>query len=199
MDTHFILMRHARTEWNRQRRIQGQTDTPLAPEGVAMAAGWGQSVAQRRIDLILTSDLERARRTAELVNEHLNVPIIQEARLREQHWGHWTGLYVADLRAMRDEVRALENTGFGFQPPGGETRQEVFDRASRALCDAAREHPGKRILVTTHNGVLRALAYKLLGMNFTPDEALPISKDYRMHHLTCTAGTLAVHQLNLEF
>ncbi|WP_147819357.1 histidine phosphatase family protein [Salidesulfovibrio onnuriiensis] len=199
METHFILMRHARTEWNQQRRIQGQTDTPLALEGIDMARNWGASPELRDIDLILTSDMLRARQTSELVNERLDVPVLEDARLREQHWGDWTGLYVADLRAMRDTVRALENQGYGFRPPNGEDRQQVFDRAAEALHDAAKAHAGKRILVTTHNGVLRVLAYKLLGMDFIPDEKRPISKDYRLHHLVCADGELAVRQLNLEF
>jgi len=199
METHFLLMRHARTQWNQQRRIQGQTDTPLAPEGIKTAKGWGPCLAGRGIDLILTSDLQRARHTAELVNEHLTLPVETDPRLREQHWGDWTGLYVADLRAMREEVRARESKGFGFMPPGGEDRQQVFLRASMALTDAAKKHAGKRILVTTHNGVLRVLAYKLLGMQFTPEEPLPIKKDYRLHHLICNGGRLRAHELNLEF
>lgn len=199
METHFMLMRHARTEWNQQRRIQGQTDTPLAREGVDMARDWGRSLVRRNIDLILCSDLERARQTAELVNESLGVPLRTDPRLREQHWGDWAGLFVADLRAMHDEVRARENLGYGFRPPGGEDRLQVFERARQALVEAADEHGGKRILVTTHNGVLRVLAYRLLGMNFTPDEKRPVSKEYRLHHLVCTGGELAVRHLNLGF
>lgn len=200
METRFTLMRHARTEWNRQRRIQGQTDTPLAPDGERMARGWGAALqGHDTFDVLLSSDLLRACQTAEIANRHLNLPMEKDARLREQDWGDWSGLYVADLRTMREEVTAQERRGYGFCPPGGEDRQAVFHRVKAALTDAAERHPGKHILVTTHNGVLRVLAYKLLGMNFTPDEALPISKDYKLHRILCLEGQLMMDKLNMDF
>ncbi|KAB1439124.1 histidine phosphatase family protein [Pseudodesulfovibrio senegalensis] len=198
-DTFLTLIRHARTEWNILRRIQGQTDIPLAPQGGVMARQWGNALVDKGYDRILCSDLSRAYRTAEIINEILGLPLEVDPRLREQNWGDWTGLAVDDLRAMREQVAEQEALGFGFCPPGGESRAEVLERSRAALQASATRNPGQYTLVVTHNGVLRALAYDLMGMQYTPDEKSPISKDYRRHELLCREATLNAFKLDMEF
>lgn len=190
------LMRHAQTDYNRDKRIQGQTDTDLTPQGEAMALGWGRSLACLArdealfFDQILSSDLTRARRTAELVNQSLKLPLRQDARLREADWGHWSGRLIRELREREgDALSHQEARGWRFQPPGGEDRLQVLARAAEAILDAARRYPGKDLLVVTHQGVIKCLTYHLLGMAFLPEEGDPLTP-YTLQLLSHSQDTL---------
>ena len=106
--TTFFCMRHGLTEWNRDKRIQGQSNTDLCDEGREMARTWAESLADNHFDCILTSDLKRAVETAEIINEKLGLPMHTDPRLSEQDWGEWTGLSKSDLEGMRKLVRSEE-------------------------------------------------------------------------------------------
>jgi probable phosphoglycerate mutase len=192
----FALLRHAETDWNRDRRIQGVTDTHLTGAGEEQARAWGQRLAGLDFDGIICSDLARARRSAELINETLGLPVSEDARLREQHWGEWTGLRLADLRRDRpDLVDKLEAAGWGFRPPGGEDRLEVLQRAGEALRDAAAARPGRTVLIVTHEGVIKCLVYHLAGRKFLPSEPRLLDSG-ALHWLSAADGALKIAGLN---
>lgn len=183
--TFFAILRHGRTVWNQQRRIQGQTDTPLADEGREQARAWGRALARQGPsgewgcwDAFLTSDLERAKATARLMNEALGLPMAAftaDPRLREGDWGLWTGMGVEELRTARAaDLARQEAQGWDFRPEGGESRTEILERSLAALADAAAANPGGRVVVVTHQGVLKCLAYHLLGLRMLPSEPVPI-------------------------
>jgi len=92
----FAILRHAPTAWNAAGRLQGLTDIPLSPEGEAAARGWRLPAPADRWRRIC-SPLQRARRTAELVQPP--APVTVESRLREMSFGVWEGKSVAELRA----------------------------------------------------------------------------------------------------
>ena len=159
--TRFGLIRHARTEWNFEKRIQGQQDTPIAPEGEKQAGKWGKLLKPFGWNRILSSDTGRALKTAELINETLRIPIHPEPRLREQDWGLWTGKTVAQLRQENPTLLSeQEASGWGFCPPGGEVLETVWQRSRQALLEAAGKWPGMQILVITHEGVIKSLIYR---------------------------------------
>ena len=159
--TRFGLVRHARTEWNLEKRIQGQQDTPIAPEGEKQAGKWGNILKPFGWNRILSSDTGRALKTAELINETLRIPIHPEPRLREMDWGLWTGKTVAQLRQANPRLLAeQEDSGWGFCPPGGEVLETVWQRSRQALLEAAGKWPGTQILVITHEGVIKGLLYR---------------------------------------
>ena len=159
--TRFGLIRHARTEWNLQKRIQGQLDSPVAPEGAKQAGKWGNILEPFGWNRILSSDTGRALKTAELINETLRIPIHPEPRLREMDWGLWTGKTVAQLRLETPRLLAeQEASGWGFCPPGGEVLETVWQRSRQALQEAAEKWPGRQILVITHEGVIKSLIYR---------------------------------------
>lgn len=193
------LIRHASTAWNVERRIQGQKDTSLTAKGRAMAKDWGRRLQGQGYTHILCSDLQRAVQSATLINESLGLPMQMDPQLREQNWGEWTGCTAKELHAMVKEVRAEESKGFHFCPPGGETRLQVLQRATASLQNAAKEHAHAHLLVVTHNGVLRVLAYHLLSMNYTPDEQCPIHKEYALHRVVWDGENLRVATLNRKF
>mgnify|MGYP002750153091 CR=1 FL=1 len=196
MVTRFALIRHAETEWNREKRIQGQQDASLTSLGRQQAQRWGLTLARYDLDHMMTSDLGRANVTATLINRHLGLPCSQEPRLREQDWGSWSGLKLNDLLRM-DKLRAQEKAGWHFRPLDGESRLEVFERSQQALVDAANCFAGKRILVVTHGGVIRCLLYRLYNRDFLPQEP-PLIKPYRLHWLSWDGRGLEVDQLNVE-
>jgi probable phosphoglycerate mutase len=191
-------MRHGLTEWNSRKRIQGRTEIPLCDEGRDMAGKWAQSLSADLFDLILTSTLGRAVQTAEIINSRLNLPVHADPRLAEQDWGKWTGLTKAELKEQYALVKAQEKRGFAFTPPGGESRDSVLMRACDALMDFSHAHSGARVLVVTHQGVLKCLAYALSGLDYMPGDPLPI-EPYRLHRIECLDNELAPAQWNIGF
>lgn len=175
MRTLFALLRHGETSWNREKRIQGQSESPLTLEGKRQALGWGAPLAAWRFDRMLCSDLGRARETAVLCNRSLALPCGLDPRLREQHWGHWEGQTLSELRKCSTLLAAAEAQGWDFTPPEGESRRELLARSLAALEEAAHRTPGARVLVICHNGVLRALAHHLTGSPYTPDGPNPFA------------------------
>ncbi|TRZ76558.1 MAG: histidine phosphatase family protein [Deltaproteobacteria bacterium] len=169
--THFGLLRHAMTEWNRERRIQGQTDTPLSPLGERQAEQWGHILKAYPWDRILVSDARRAVETAAMMNTVLEAPMDSDSRLREQDWGEWTGKTISQLKREAPLLLAeQEKAGWNFCPPAGEDRLMVRDRSLKAIVGACEKWGGERILVVTHEGVIKCLLYDLCGRRFLPGE-----------------------------
>lgn len=196
MTTYFI-MRHGKTDWNRESRIQGVTDISLSDEGREMARKWAETLAGGGLQCILTSTLDRAKETASIINETLGLPVHEDSRLGEQDWGDWTGLDKQDLKKIRKQVKQQEYKGFDFCPPKGESRNDVLMRACDALMEFSEKHPEKSVLVVTHNGVLKCLAYALTGLDFMPGEPMPL-EPYRLHRFDCLDNELAPGQFNME-
>jgi probable phosphoglycerate mutase len=189
----FALLRHATTVWNEEKRIQGHWDSELTPAGAADAARWAESLAAKGFSRLLVSDLSRARTTAGILNARLKLPMTLEKDLREQKFGEWTGRPMASLAGHGLEEQVAR--GWEFRPPGGESRLEVFGRAERVLREAARHWPGKTILVVTHEGVVKALVYRLLGREYLPCEK-KILRPGTLHWVRVEAGRLVLGDSN---
>ncbi len=194
--TRFGLIRHAPTVWNREKRIQGQLDSTLTAEGEARGKTWGQALSSQPWDRIVSSDLGRARRTAELINTVLKVPMTYTPLLREVDWGEWTGRSLKQIKAEPPGVLSeMEKAGWRFRPPGGEDRLAVWERAHRALTDAAEKWTHQAILVVTHEGVIKCLVYRLLQRRFLPDEP-PLLKPGYLHGLIHDNDGLRIDKIN---
>ncbi|MGB8427281.1 MAG: histidine phosphatase family protein [Desulfobacterales bacterium] len=194
--TRFGLIRHAETLWNREKRIQGHLDSGLTRAGRRQAQVWGDRLKTGHWDRCICSDLARARATATIVNQALDLPITCEAGLREQSWGHWSGRTLVQIVAgvgQRSNRTAVQ--GWHFCPPGGEDRIGVWERGRRALTEAARKWPGATILVVTHEGLIKCLVYRLLQRRFLPTEPR-ILKPAHLHWLVCRRGQIEIEQIN---
>jgi len=194
--TKFGIIRHATTRWNEQKRIQGQNDSPLSPAGKEQAKSWGTELSGFPWQRILCSDLGRARETAALINGTLHLPVSFDPALREQDWGRWTGMTLAQLR--KDDHGLLEQqvqSGWGFRPPSGESRHEVLARCLKYLHKTGAGYPGELILVVCHEGVIKCLLYHLLNRRFLPEEPKAI-RDFHLHLLVIKEGTLYLEQKN---
>jgi broad specificity phosphatase PhoE len=164
MSTRALVVRHGQSTWNALGRWQGHADPPLSRLGEEQAEAAADRVAGV-VTGVYTSDLARARRTAQIVADRLSTPLWVDPRLRERQAGPWTGL-------TRDEIAAgwsghLEG---GRPPPGFEGDHELVARvlsALRAICAGRTGSPpgvdGAAVLVVTHGGVVRVLERHLGG------------------------------------
>ena len=194
--TRFGLIRHAETVWNRERRVQGQLDSPLTAEGAQQAERWGRALRSIPWSRILASDTGRAVATAAIINASLNLAIETDPRLRELDWGCWASRTIARIRAEdSEEVAAQEAAGWAFRPPGGESRREQMERSRQALLDAAGRWPGACILVVTHEGVIKSLAHRLCGRAYVTSDAVCL-QPYHLHWLEVADGRMALAALN---
>jgi broad specificity phosphatase PhoE len=194
--TRFGLVRHAETLWNREHRIQGHRDSALTAKGKKDADSWGRQLSRFSWDLMLMSDSGRAAETAGIINKHVQAPVDCDPRLREQDWGRWTGQMMTqvEIEAAR-RLQTQPEAGWQFCPPGGEDRLSVWHRSHQALTEAAVRRRGDTIMVVTHEGVIKSLAYHLSGRNFLPDEP-ELLKPYHLHWLVYTGRDIQIEKLN---
>ena len=155
MAADLVLIRHGETDWNRAMRFQGQSDVPLNDVGLAQADRIAARLGAETVDTIVSSDLDRAMRTALPAAALLGLPVAPEPGLREQCFGYAEGRTGADIRAERPEAweqwLAFHADG-AF--PGGESTRQFFTRTVDTVRRLAATHPGQRLLVFTHGGVL---------------------------------------------
>jgi broad specificity phosphatase PhoE len=153
-----LLARHGETDDNREPiRVQGFRDTPLNDTGRVQAAELAERVADEGIASLWSSDLSRARETAEIVGARLGLEPRLDARLREANRGEWEGRLFIDIeREDPAGYAAWRRAGEAFRFPGGESLREQQDRVSAALADvnASGELPA---LVVCHGGSIRVM------------------------------------------
>jgi len=155
------LVRHGITDWNQAMRMQGQSDIPLNDEGrdQAQRVAARLSAAHPPIEAVWSSDLSRARETAEAIAAPLNLPISTTPLLREIMLGEWEGLTQPEIEA-RGEAELLQRyrlSPAGQRPPGGETLEQAWGRMIRARDEISQAHPAGQVAVVGHGGTLRAL------------------------------------------
>jgi 2,3-bisphosphoglycerate-dependent phosphoglycerate mutase len=158
------LVRHGESGWNVAGRIQGQSPTApaLTATGREQAAHAAPELARRapRAPLIVASDLARATETAEIIADHLRLPVQFDPALREQSLG--------DLEGQSAFAPPEDQGGGGTEdildafwvdpfrtPPGGESVAEMYDRVRRALDRIAASYPGADLIIVTHGGPVR--------------------------------------------
>jgi broad specificity phosphatase PhoE len=166
---HLLLLRHAESEWNATGRWQGWADPDLSPRGRKEAAAVAASMAALPIEVRASSDLRRARRTAELVTADLppEVPTVVDPGLRERDVGDWSGLTREEIEeGWPGQIEAWTG-GKLVAPPGGETSEAMLDRVTASLTNLADTYPGRCALVVTHGGVIRILE-RSLGLSPRP-------------------------------
>ena len=202
------FLRHGITGWNREGRIQGRTDIPLDAEGrdrlsrLTLPEEWCDATLH-------ASPLSRAVETARLLGN--NRPVRTDARLIEMDWGAWEGMRGIDLRAdPASGYRDLEDWGWDFRPPGGESPADVRERLTGWLDSLPTPQesplpPGERVrvrgthggpppkiqhvprthLVVTHIGVMRVALALAWGWDFRSPPPVPVKRE-RLYAMTLT-------------
>jgi alpha-ribazole phosphatase len=186
-----ILVRHGETMYNAQRRYTGQSDVPLNTLGERQSAALVESLATDRFDVIVTSDLERTRVTAEAIARNHGLAVQEDIDLRELAFGEWEG-YTYDEVLARDAklVARWRSDPATYAPPGGETVSQLRDRCARALRNWQTRYPEASVLWVTHGGLIGVFLCYVLGIDlkrrwqFRHDNASISEMHLRGEHVT---------------
>lgn len=144
-----ILVRHGKTDWNRELRIQGgSSDTPLNAEGRQQAENMALRLSQRSIQAIYSSPLKRALGTAESIARPHNIEVVVEKSLREIEAGKLEGATSAELGRRFSEI--LTQDGVLYRIPGGESLADLQRRSWGFIRQLGRKHPDGELVVVSH-------------------------------------------------
>ena len=181
-----LLARHGETPWNAEGRYQGQEDIALSDVGIAQATALGERLRDLRIDRAIASPLSRARRTAQLaLGDERAARLMFDGGLMEIAHGSWEGLLASEIHARDPELlRAWREAPETVQMPGGgESIQQVLDRAWPALARACNGLGAEdTLLVVAHDAVNRVLLCRILG--------IPLSKLWGFRQAPTTINLL---------
>jgi broad specificity phosphatase PhoE len=140
--------------------MNGATDFPLLPQGVAQAQALAKRLAKEPIRAIYASDMQRAQQTARIIARyHPGVPLHIETRLREREFGVFEGKPFKELEAAMSESSIVH-----FRPEAGESVADVQQRLIPVLNELHAQHPRQTVLLVTHGTLIRAALLHLLGL-----------------------------------
>ncbi|WP_164984901.1 histidine phosphatase family protein [Ammoniphilus sp. CFH 90114] len=192
MINHFYLIRHGETDWNKWKKLQGHTDIPLNKQGVIQADQVAKRLSTLPLQLICSSDLLRARQTAEQVSRyHINVPFIQVHDFRERNYGQWEGLDYEEIRKNYPDYEPGQHVGGKY---GIETLEAMQDRAVNKLKDLSQRYPNSHIAVISHGGLINALL--LLFSDGTFGTGKTKLSNTAFNHISFQHGKWTVHTVN---
>ena len=161
------LVRHGATQWNIEQRMCGHTDIPLAKTGRAQARWLARRLQHEHITTIYSSDLSRARETAEIIatKQAQVVPLYASSSWRELSFGDWEGLtYTAIAEQFTDQLGFFIDPEH-IAPPGGESLTQALQRVQPALATLLTGCSGQGdVVIVSHGGLLRALLCCVLGL-----------------------------------
>jgi broad specificity phosphatase PhoE len=155
------LIRHGQTVWNADQRAQGHSDIPLDATGLAQAQCLGPRFEGRKIDLVLSSDLQRAKQTAEPIVAATKAKWEQLPELRERGFGEWEGQPFLDIALRWPGLEAEEGIDrLHIRPPGGESFTDVWDRLESVAGRLLEE--SRNTVVVSHGGACALLLARLI-------------------------------------
>jgi broad specificity phosphatase PhoE len=160
--THLYLIRHGRTAWNNDDRLQGWADEPLDAVGQEQAGALAARLQAVTFDAIFSSPLRRAHETAEALAGPHALRVRLDDRLRERNVGEWVGLTLDEARA-RSPAR-FDDDWRQAGAPGGEGQAALTARVAAALDEIVAAHPEATVAVVSHGGALSALVAHALGI-----------------------------------
>lgn len=165
--TTFYIARHGETEWNVKKLLQGQTDSPLTEKGLTQAAGLAEKLRHIYFDVVFSSDLLRAKRTAEVIAIERKLAVNTNALLRERNFGVYEGRTGEDFRKENaalieqfNQLTAAEQSRFKYAHDI-ESNDEMIARFLTFIREVAVTYEGKTILIVTHGSLMRAVLIHL--------------------------------------
>lgn len=174
-ETRLLFVRHAETTWNREKRMQGTTDTQLSEKGLAQARALGRRLKARPFTALYSSDLSRALHTARAIAEDTQREVLIDPRLRERCFGIFEGLTAAEIMARYPEEHArFASHDPDYEVPGGECARGFTQRCLGCLAEIAARHPGEEIVVVSHGLVLDALYRAAHGLAHGVPRPVPL-------------------------
>jgi broad specificity phosphatase PhoE len=165
--TDLLLVRHGETDWNRDGRWQGHSDTHLNEVGREQAARLAGELDA--VDVVYSSDLARARETAEIVAQRLGLDVRVDERVRERSFGAWEGKTGREIEA---EFRDAHTRWLAGEGPGADDAEPFASFAARVqsfLTDVLARHPDETVLVVAHGGSIRVIHALASGLDYVRD------------------------------
>ena len=186
--TRIYLIRHGETEWNKTGRLQGNANILLSPEGVRQAKLLAEHTPFHTVDAIYSSDLSRAVKTAEILAEKFNLPVIQERGFRETNFGDWEGRPLSELAIGDDSFKYFFTKPDKVHPKNGETFLQCQARVMTALEEIVAEHDNQSVVVVSHGAAIRLILCAALTM--------PIRKMWAISQFNMAVNILCVEEGN---
>jgi broad specificity phosphatase PhoE len=163
--TSVYLIRHGHTEATEQGMLYTDPEAALTESGRLQAAKAGQWLMTEKPEVLLSSSSKRVWASAEIIGEAIGLPPNKVQDLNEWNVGSWDGRKYIDIKATEPELyKAWSLDPIKNRPPGGESIADVVERAETKLEQLIVEHPGKKIALVSHAGIIRALIVRALGM-----------------------------------
>jgi probable phosphoglycerate mutase len=174
--TRICIIRHGETDWNLEKRIQGNVDVPLNATGIAQANAAAAGLAGYPFSATYSSDLERAWQTAQVAAGVLGLALAPEPGLRERHYGVLQGLTSAEIAQRHPQVHAryvARDPDYDFET--GEALATFSARIVATIEALAARHPGQHLLLVSHGGVLDICYRRATGRKLSAprDFAIP--------------------------
>lgn len=165
-----IIIRHGETEWNVRDVVHGQLDSPLTELGLEQARVTARRLKSFKLDFIYSSDLGRAKTTAEIIGEACGRPVICDPSIKEKSQGIIEGLSWTVIKSRYPEIYAAfrgPKTDPAYLIPDGESEPVFQDRIVRSVNRIFERHPQKRTLIVTHGGAVEAFIRHVLQIPFS--------------------------------
>jgi broad specificity phosphatase PhoE len=170
--TTLLLVRHGETDWNRDGRWQGHSDTHLNDAGREQARQVAADLGH--VDAIYASDLTRARETAEIIAADLGLDVRTDARLRERSFGAWEGLSMPEIEEQFGDALARWRLGDGPGADDAEPFEAFAERVREFVEEVLARHPDEAVLVVSHGGSIRVIHALATGLDYVRDHrAIP--------------------------
>ena len=163
--TRIFLIRHGETEWNRQNRLQGNSNIHLSKEGYHQAITLADHPPFQHVDAIYSSDLARAMETASIIAERFNLGVKMMPALREMNFGDWEGREISELvKNFPEDFGKFFTAPERCHPPHGETFLECQARVMIGIREIIAEHENQNVIVVSHGAVIRLVLGAALDM-----------------------------------
>lgn len=156
------ITRHGETQWNKEGRMQGWSNSHLSEQGILDAKRLGKRLKDVDLKCIYASPLGRAIETAELIRGDKDIPIIRCEGLKEINFGAWEGLTTSEIeRRYPEQIHNFWNRPGLYKPVGGESYEQIIYRVSKVLAEIVATEWGGDVLIVTH-GVTKKAIYKIV-------------------------------------
>lgn len=160
--TTFYIVRHGQTEANVNNLVQGHLESPLSSSGKKQIKKLARQLKNIPFDYIFSSDLKRAKQTADILAETIKLPINTTTQLRERFYGKFEGMKNNEfLNLYKNWGKLSDDERWNHRLENEETQQEIYKRFINFLNIKTSEFKGKNILIVCHGGIIRALLLKL--------------------------------------
>lgn len=161
MTTTLYLIRHGKTQWNLEKRMQGSQNSPLTQDGIDQAMKLSEKLRTIEFDVYLTSSSKRAQETAQLVFP--NNTIVDHSAFTEINMGSWEGKTFQEIEALNPtQWHNFFKDPLAFEPDSGESFEELYDRVSDALNELLIEFKGQSIAILSHRITIKMMIEYLL-------------------------------------